>query len=204
MWGVLWLSACALPAPKLNTSTLSKTLDAHGYPVVAALESAQYIDLNSDDRLDAVILLEHRDYCGSGGCTALLLENTATGFRLVNDIATSDYVSVQDCPGDGWCPLWIGTSGGGLPPAIEKYVYAGGRYRRHQLRYVKDIAYDYARATEIYTQDGHNLTLLSSSQIRGCTSCYRYVFSFDHYGDPAFDYTLTVEVRRGHPGIAED
>jgi hypothetical protein len=42
------------------------------------------VDLNDDGILDAVVLLNDPRYCGSGGCTLLILAGTASGFDVLS------------------------------------------------------------------------------------------------------------------------
>ncbi len=205
--GVL-LSAC-LPAAyqdeggmhpsDAEIQALEAALKAGGYETSVRYSLVDYVDLNGDGRLDALLRLRGRDYCGSGGCTALILENTGAAFRLIQHLPTSDAISAQETLSRGWRDVWVSTSGGGYPPALEKLAFDGTTYRLQATATIEQIARDFAQSAEIYVQDGHNLQLRGVAPTQDCEGCYRYLFSFEHYGDPQVGYSLTVDVKQGHP-----
>lgn len=65
-------------------------------------------DLDGDGRDDAIVLLDSAEWCGSGGCTMLLLRGTADGFRLVSRATvTRPPVRVLDERRHGWRTLVV-------------------------------------------------------------------------------------------------
>ena len=65
-------------------------------------------DLNNDSRLDAVVLLRGTDWCGSGGCTMLIFQDTQTGYSLVSrSTVTSPPIRVLQSSHMGWNDLIV-------------------------------------------------------------------------------------------------
>lgn len=67
------------------------------------------VDLNRDGQDDALVLLLGPDWCGTGGCTLLVLRGEAGGFRLVSDSKVSEEpirVSQRDRK-QGWASLIV-------------------------------------------------------------------------------------------------
>lgn len=73
-------------------------------------KQAQYyynlVDLNGDGQPEAIVLLNALDYCGSNGCSVLILKKTEEQYTLVSEIrATSKPVIVTNQKTNGWYDL---------------------------------------------------------------------------------------------------
>ena len=87
------------------------------------------VDLNDDGILDAVVLVNDPRYCGSGGCTLVVLTGTASGFDVVSSITvTREPISVLSAKHYKWHTLAVHVAGGGVSPAIALLRYDGHRY----------------------------------------------------------------------------
>jgi hypothetical protein len=65
------------------------------------------VDLNGDGQADAVILLTG-EYCGSGGCTLLVLRGSEGSFKLISSSTTSsDPIRVLEETNYGWKSLLV-------------------------------------------------------------------------------------------------
>ena len=72
------------------------------------------VDLNGDDVLDAVVLLTDKDWCGSGGCTMLVLRGTKTRFTLVSSSTiTFEPIRISEEVAYGWRTLVVFSKGTG-------------------------------------------------------------------------------------------
>lgn len=108
-----------------------------GEPPVALSEAVQLFakervtyrfavtDLNDDGIADAVVLLTGRDWCGSGGCTMLVLSGTKTGFNLVSSsTVTSEPISVLPSISHAWHTLLVHSK----PKGMVAMPFDGKKY----------------------------------------------------------------------------
>jgi putative lipoprotein len=90
------------------------------------------VDLNSDGVPDAVVRLTARDWCGSGGCTMLILRGRAQGFTFVAK-ATIAQKPIKVSPEvlHGWHTLLVPVRGGGAQPGFALMRFSGREYPRN-------------------------------------------------------------------------
>ena len=91
---------------------------------------ADTIDLNGDGTQDAVVVLSTSYWCGTGGCTMLILEGQKDkSFRLVSESSlVRPPVMVSDAKTNGWQDLIITVSGGGMPAKTVAMKFDGKKY----------------------------------------------------------------------------
>ena len=90
------------------------------------------IDLNDDGFPDAIVRLTARDWCGSGGCTMLILRGRAQGFTLVaNATIAQKPIKVSPEVLHGWHTLLVSVSGGGVQPGFVLMRFNGRKYPRN-------------------------------------------------------------------------
>src|SRR5436190_1984698 len=71
-----------------------------------------FVDLDSDGRTDAIVLLAGRNYCGSGGCGMIVFRGTAQGFKKVStSTITSEPIHVLPERLQGWKGLIVESEG---------------------------------------------------------------------------------------------
>ncbi len=88
-----------------------------------------FMDLNGDGVKDALVLLEGRDWCGSGGCTLLVLKGVKDGFKFVSrSTLIRGPLLVSDKKSKGWSDLVVDVSGGGMPPKKVALKFNGRKY----------------------------------------------------------------------------
>jgi uncharacterized protein YecT (DUF1311 family) len=86
-------------------------------------------DLNGDGRPEAVVYLMGAEWCGSGGCTLLVLEQSAGSFTVRGrSTITSAPIAVLPSTNDGWRDLVVQVGGGGARPGQAVLPFWGDRY----------------------------------------------------------------------------
>lgn len=117
----LALTACA------NTPAREQSLSvAVGH--FAEQTSPQYkhafVDLNNDGVSDAIVLLQGMGWCGSGGCTMLILRGGDAGYAVVSrSTVTKEPVRVAQSVSHGWRDIIVHSDG------AEKLMrFAGNGY----------------------------------------------------------------------------
>jgi hypothetical protein len=89
------------------------------------------IDLNGDGNAETIVYLLSSEYCGSGGCTMLIL-TTQNGHYKVITRTTVTQLPIRLLPTrtNGWQDIAVAVSGGGIQPGYEaKLAFDGRRYR---------------------------------------------------------------------------
>jgi len=93
---------------------------------------ADYIDLNDDGALDAVVLLTGSDWCGSGGCTMLVFQGKDKTFNLISSSTlVRSPLTVGETKTNGWRDLIVEVSGGGATPAQVALKFDGTAYPKN-------------------------------------------------------------------------
>ena len=111
-------------------SSLEKTLAAWSSPDERPREyKVAMVDLNGDSIPDAVVLITDRSYCGTGGCSLLVLKGTKNGFVVLSESSISrEPIYVLRETMHGWHSLAIMSSGGGGPAKLALMRFDGKQY----------------------------------------------------------------------------
>lgn len=111
-------SATSMPKPAENPA-LAATV--HAYTQAQSDYQSNTFDLNQDGVMDAVVLLNGSEWCGSGGCTLLVFEGLSNGsFQPHSKMTvTSTPVYALSTQTQGWHDLSVYTRG--LGQVILKY-----------------------------------------------------------------------------------
>jgi putative lipoprotein len=89
--------------------------------------AAARADLNGDGRDEALVLMLGRRWCGTGGCTMLILTPAGNGWRTVTrTTVTSAPVRLLATRSRGWRDVAVRVAGGGIP-AREVILRFNGR-----------------------------------------------------------------------------
>jgi hypothetical protein len=88
------------------------------------------VDLNGDGKPEVLAYLDGSAVCGTGGCTALVYEATARGYRLVSGMSLARKpIIVSKHRTAGWNDLVMYVSGGGIPRGFYATLrFRGRRY----------------------------------------------------------------------------
>lgn len=86
--------------------------------------SAAFVDLKDDGEREAIVYLADRDWCGSGGCTTLVLVPTGSGYKLINKITVTRLpIQMLNTKTHGWHDLSVAVGGGGDYVARSELVF---------------------------------------------------------------------------------
>lgn len=78
------------------------------------------VDLNGDGKDEVIAYLLGRGWCGSGGCTLLVLEPEGSGYRLVTSVPIAQLpIRILATKTNGWRDLGVFVQGGGIQPGYE-------------------------------------------------------------------------------------
>ncbi len=87
------------------------------------------VDLNEDGRAETLVYLSGPTACGTGGCTALILESEGDRYRLVTQLSlVRPPVIVSEDKTWGWRNLILYVSGGGARPSYRQLRFNGSTY----------------------------------------------------------------------------
>jgi hypothetical protein len=86
------------------------------------------VDLNGDGKPEAVVYLMGNDWCGSGGCTTLILVRDGDSWRLLTKVAISrPPIRVLVTKSNGWRSIGVWVQGGGIQPGYEAELRFDGK-----------------------------------------------------------------------------
>jgi len=94
--------------------------------------SARYVDLSGGgEKKEALIYLTGDGWCGSGGCTLLIVKQTDAGFKIVSRIpATRTPIMLLKSKSHGWRNIGVFLQGGRLVEGYEAELrFNGAKYR---------------------------------------------------------------------------
>ncbi len=98
------------------------------------------VDLNNDGREEVFVYLLGSIFCGTGGCSMMLLTEAEGGYSLINNFPISrSPVIVSAGKTNGWSNLIRLESGGGARASYVRHTFNGREYTE-QERMPADIA----------------------------------------------------------------
>jgi len=105
----LALTACSDISPQeRNLSAVVAYYASDTYPEF----KHALLDLNNDGVDDAVVVLLGRNWCGSGGCTMLVLHGQGEGYSVVSkSTVTREPVRVSESISNGWRDIIVHSDG---------------------------------------------------------------------------------------------
>ncbi len=99
-------------------------------------KSTRYIgvfrDLNNDGAPEAIVYLMGNKWCGSGGCTTLILTQDGNSWKIIKRITISQLpIRVLSRKSNGWHDIGVWTRGGGAIDGYESVLsFKGKNYNK--------------------------------------------------------------------------
>jgi hypothetical protein len=89
---------------------------------------AAFANLGGSRLPEAVIYLRGRAWCGSGGCTLLILRRSGRTWKVITPVTiVQPPVRVLESTSNGWRDLAVQVRGGGIQPGYEALLPFDGR-----------------------------------------------------------------------------
>jgi hypothetical protein len=90
------------------------------------------VDLNGDDKLDALVDVSNPNFCGSSGCPMLIFKGDGKNFELVTKMSVSHSpIFVSETKTKGWSDLLMEVYGGGAKPYFALLKFNGKTYPKN-------------------------------------------------------------------------
>ncbi len=128
-------SGYALTAP-VDETELRKAVERYRISRQRGDSQIDYagVDLNGDGKPEAVVLFAGDDWCVQTGCSLVVFQNEATGFRPVSHV-TRVRPPIMVGPGVnfGWSDLIVNTGGGPAPVRAVRLGFTGKGYPGNAL-----------------------------------------------------------------------
>ena len=97
--------------------------DKESTPNMTAFE-----DLNEDGKLEAIVYLTGEGWCGSGGCTTLILKQDKSSWKIVTNMTIVNLpIRVLSTSSHGWHNIGILVAGGGITNGYEAELLFNGK-----------------------------------------------------------------------------
>jgi hypothetical protein len=90
---------------------------------------ASFVDLNGSGSDEVIVYLMNGGWCGSGGCTTLILAQDKTSYRVVTRVTiTWPPIRVLETKSHGWRDIAVWVEGGGIQPGYEALLQFDGEH----------------------------------------------------------------------------
>ena len=152
-------------------------------------------DLNNDGKPEYFILMKNGAFCGTGGCSAYLINEQQ---KLLSQFTvTNDPIFVSPKTNKGWQDLVVYSNGG-----LRQLTFNGKTYPENpsiapmvNRRSMFSLAKKTAKKTNSYQEGGRGLQLVPPQKLMSPYN--QFLFQFHHKDDPKHTYYLTIEVNDG-------
>ena len=120
-------------APSGSEKSLKKFLRTYDGNPASADErttrySAAFIDLKDDGTQEVIVYLIGPRWCGSGGCSSLILASAGGSYRIITKTTVTQLpIRVLSTKTNGWHDLAVRVQGGGIQPGYEAKLQFNGR-----------------------------------------------------------------------------
>ncbi|HTD23958.1 MAG TPA: hypothetical protein VK738_14975 [Terriglobales bacterium] len=125
--------ACAQSAPA-RADNLKRFLQKYdGNPSSPSERTTRYAvafaDLRDNGTEEAIVYLIGPNWCGSGGCAALILAPSGSSFKVITKTSVTQLpILVLPEKTNGWHDLGVGVAGGASPGYEARLRYNGKKY----------------------------------------------------------------------------
>ena len=119
-----WLSVYAVPKGTTSAEALRVFLRKH-FGMGPSFDrdmrySFAWVSLNAKPARQVFVYLTGRDWCGSGGCTGLILQPQGDSFRVIDKFTLVRLpIRILRSKTNGWCDITMPVAGGGI---IHEYI----------------------------------------------------------------------------------
>jgi hypothetical protein len=104
----------------LSSQNLGQAKETHYQPA--------FVDLKDNGKLDAVVYLTGNGWCGSGGCTTLILSPKDASYDVVAKITVTRLpIRVLTTKSNGWHDIAVRVQGGGVIRAYDAELRFNGQ-----------------------------------------------------------------------------
>jgi hypothetical protein len=132
-WAALLAGVAAGRASAAADAGLARFLrsyltEAGGASPTGVRYAAAFADLAGDGEREAIVYVQGEGWCGSGGCTMLVLAPSHGAWRVVGETSvTRTPVRLLETRSHGWRDLGVMVEGGGIQPGYEAALSFNGR-----------------------------------------------------------------------------
>jgi len=89
---------------------------------------AAFVHLRDDHSQQVIVYLIGRTWCGSGGCTTLILVPKGSSYSVLTEMSiTQQPIRVLDTKSNGWHDLGVWVQGGWIQPGYEARLSFSGK-----------------------------------------------------------------------------
>jgi len=90
--------------------------------------SAVFVDLRDDQTHEVIVRLSSDGWCGTGGCTTLILAPLGSSYKIISKITSTRLpIRVLSEKTNGWHDITVWVEGGGTQPGYEAELSFDGR-----------------------------------------------------------------------------
>ncbi len=90
--------------------------------------SAAYVKLHGDAPQQVITYLQGNEWCGSGGCTMLVLARDGSSYRVISRTAITRLpIRILKSSTKGWHDIGVWVQGGGIQPGYEAKLSFNGK-----------------------------------------------------------------------------
>ena len=126
--GLVGLTSQALARPAVTPAAVAAIRQSLESTDPASYAAAE-VDLNGDGRNEVVAYITGAGLCGSGGCSAVILTPSGSGYRVVTQTSVTQLpIRVLTTRNRGWLDLAVGVGGGGRHAAMARLKFDGAAY----------------------------------------------------------------------------
>jgi hypothetical protein len=89
---------------------------------------ASFVDLGGNGKQDVIVYVTGQEWCGSGGCTTLILAPSDASYKVVTKITVSrPPICVLPTKSNGWHDISVRVQGGGIQTGYEAHLSFDGK-----------------------------------------------------------------------------
>lgn len=87
-----------------------------------------FVDLNDDGKEEVIVYLTGPQWCGSGGCTTLILVAEGSSYNVITKLTVAQRpIRVLAATSNGWHSLGVSVQGGGVRRRYEAILMFNGK-----------------------------------------------------------------------------